>query len=75
MSEPAQTVQKANGSVALPVLKLLLTIVALGALGFSLITIDLPNRNYLWIVGEIVVAVLLVQSAIGNVRRIFGAGR
>ncbi len=75
MSQPAQTVQKANGSIALPLLKLLLMVVALIALGFSMIMIDLPNKNYLWIVAEIVVAVLLVQGAIGNLRRIFGGKR
>jgi hypothetical protein len=75
MGQPAQTVQKPNGSIALPVLKLLLTIVALVALGFSLIVIDLPNKNYLWIVAEIVVAVLLVMGAFGNIKKIFGGNR
>jgi len=50
-------------------------IVALAALSFSMITIDLPNKNYLWIVAEIVVAVLLVQRAVSNIRRIFGGKR
>ena len=71
MGQPAQTVQKTNGSIALPVLKLLLMIVALVALGFSMIAIDVPNKNYLWIAAEIVVAVLLIQGAISNIRRIF----
>jgi len=75
MSQPAQTVQKANGSIAAPLLKLLLIVVALVALGFSLITIDLPNKNYLWIVAEIVVAVLLIQAAVTNLRRVFGGKR
>lgn len=75
MSQPAQTVQKANGSVAVPLLKLLLIVVALMALGFSMITIDLPNKNYLWIVAEIVVAVLLIQAAVTNLRRVFGGKR
>ena len=75
MSQPAQTVQKANGSVAVPLLKLLLIVVALIALGFSMITIDLPNKNYLWIVAEIVVAVLLIQAAVTNLRRVFGGKR
>ena len=73
MSQPAQTAQKANGSIAAPLFKLLLVIVALGALGFSLITIDLPNKNYLWIAAEIVVAVLLVQGGLGYLRRILAS--
>ena len=75
MGQPAQTVQKTNGSITLPVLKLLAMIVALVALGFSMIMIDLPNKNYLWIVAEIVIAVLLIQGAVGNLRRIFGGKR
>jgi len=75
MSQPAQTVQKANGSIAVPLLKLLLIVVALGALGFSFIIIDLPNKNYLWIVAEIVVAVLLILAAVSNLRRVFGGKR
>ncbi len=75
MSQPAQPAQKANGSIAVPLLKLLLVFVAFGALGFSFIAIDLPNRNYLWIVAEIVVAVLLIQAAIGYLRKIIGGGR
>ena len=75
MGQPAQTVQKTNGSMTLPVLKLLAMIVALVALGFSMIMIDLPNKNYLWIVAEIVIAVLLIQGAVGNLRRIFGGKR
>jgi uncharacterized membrane protein YqjE len=75
MGQPVQTAQKANGSIAVPLLKLLLVVVALGALSFSLITIDLPNKNYLWIVAEIVVAVLLVQAAVGYLRRISGGRR
>ena len=75
MGQPAQAVQKTNGSIALPVLKLLLMIVALIALGFSMISIDLPNKNYLWIVAEVVVAVLLIQGVVSNIRRIFGGKR
>lgn len=60
MGQPAQTVQKTNGSMTLPVVKLLAMIVALVALGFSMIMIDLPNKNYLWIVAEIVIAGLLI---------------
>ncbi len=75
MGQPVQTVQKTNGSIALPVLKLLLMIVALVALSFSLIAIDLPNKNYLWMVAEIVVAVLLIQGAVSNTRRIFWGKR
>jgi hypothetical protein len=63
MGQPAQT---AHGSIALPVLKLLLIVVALITLGFSMITIDVPNKNYLWIVAEIVVAALFIQSAVSN---------
>ena len=72
MAGPAQTLQKANGSIAIPLLKLLLIVVAIGALGFSFVVIDLPNKNYIWIVAEIVVAVLLVMSFISNIKRIFG---
>ncbi len=72
MAGSAQTAQKANGSLAVPLLKLLVIVVALGALGFSFVMIDLPNRNYIWIVAEIVVAVLLVQAFISNVKRTFG---
>ena len=72
MAGPAQTLQKANGSIAIPLLKLLLIVAAIGALGFSFVVIDLPNKNYIWIVAEIVVAVLLVMSFISNVKRIFG---
>jgi hypothetical protein len=42
---------------------------------FSLITIDLPNKNYLWIIAEVVLAALLVQGAISNVRRVYRGGR
>ena len=75
MVQPAQTVPKANGSIALPILKLLLMIVALIALGFSMIAIDLPNKNYLWIAAEVVVAVLLIKSVVSNIRRTFGGKR
>ncbi len=75
MGQPAQTVQKTNGSMTLPVVKLLAMIVALVALGFSMIMIDLPNKNYLWIVAEIVIAGLLIQGAVGNIKRIFGGKR
>ena len=71
MSQPAQTVQKTNGSTGLALVKLALVSAALIALCFSLITIDVPNRNYLWIAAEIVVAALLIQAAIGSIRRIF----
>ncbi len=74
MGQPAQTAQKTNGSIAVPLLKLLLIVVAFAALGFSFIVIDLPNKNYLWIVAELVVAVLLIQAFIGNAKRAF-AGR
>jgi hypothetical protein len=74
MGQPAQTVQKANGNIA-PVLKLLLIVAALIAIGFSMIVIDLPNKNYLWIVAEIVVAVLLILAAVSNLRRVFGGKR
>lgn len=71
MSQPAQAVQKTNGSIGVAFLKLALILAALGALGFSLFTIDVPNKNYFWIAAELVVAVLLVQGAIGSIRRIF----
>ncbi len=72
MAGPAQTAQKENESIVLPILKLLLIVVALGALGFSLVMIDLPNKNYVWIAIEIVVAVLLAMAFVGKVKRIFG---
>ncbi len=72
MAGSAQTAQKANGSIAVPLLKLLVIVSALGALGFSFVMIDLPNKNYIWIVAEIVVAVLLVQAFISNAKRAFG---
>ena len=70
MSQPVQTAQKTNGSTGIALVKLALILAALTALGFSLITIDVPNKNYLWIAAEIVVAGLLIQAAIGNFRRI-----
>ena len=75
MSQPAQPARKANGSVALPILKLLLIVAALIAIGFSMIAIDLPNKNYLWIGAEIVVAVLFIMSAVSYIRQIFGGKR
>ena len=71
MSQPAQPVQKTNGNTGGALVKLALIVAGLIALVFSLITIDVPNRNYLWIVVEIIVAGLLIQAAIGLFRRIF----
>jgi len=75
MGQPAQAVQKANGSIALPVLKLLLIVAALVAIGFSMIVIDLPNKNYLWIGAEVVVAVLFIMSGVSYLKQIFGGKR
>ena len=75
MGQPAQTVQKTNGSIALPVLKLVLIVAALVAIGFSMIVIDLPNKNYLWIGAEVVVAVLFITSAVSYLKQIFGGKR
>jgi len=72
MSESANAIPQKNGSIVAPLLKIALVVVALIALGYSLVTIDVPNRNYVWIVVEIAVAVLLIQSAISNLRRVFG---
>lgn len=71
MSQPAQTVQKTNGSVGIAILKLVMILVALGAFGYSMATIDLPNKNYIWMAVEVLVALLLIQSAIGIIRRLF----
>ena len=75
MVQSAQTVQKTNGSIALPVLKLLLVVAALIAIGFSMILIDLPNKNYIWIGAEVVVAVLFIMSAVSYLKQIFGGKR
>ncbi len=75
MSQSANTIEKQNGSVAVPLLKVVLVLVALAALGFSMVTIDIPNQNYVWIVVEIAVAVLLIQSGVSNLRRVFGGKR
>ena len=74
MSQPAQPAQKASGSIG-PVIKLVLIVLALAAIGFSMIVIDIPNRNYLWIVAEAVVAVLFVMSGISYLKQIFGGKR
>lgn len=70
MSQPTQAVQKTNGSFGMPLFKLALSLAALIALGFSVVMIDLPNRNYLWLAAELVVAVLLILAVIGSFKRI-----
>ncbi len=75
MSQPAQTVRKANGGIAAPLLKVLLYVAALIGVGYSMVTIDLPNQNYVWMVAEAVVAVLLIMGVIGNLKRVFRGGR
>ena len=75
MGQSAQTAQTANGGLAIPLLKLALIAAALIALSYSMVTIDLPNKNYFWIAAEIVVAILLIQAFITNLRRIFGGKR
>ncbi len=53
-------------------LKVILIIAALIGIGYSVATIDLPNKNYYWIAFEVVVAVLLIPVAIGNTKRLLG---
>ena len=75
MGQTVQAAQKANGGIAMPLLKVLLVVVALAVIGWSVVTIDLPNGRYYWIAIEAVVAVLLIPVAIGNLKRLFGGGR
>ncbi len=54
------------------ILKVLLIVGALIGIGYSVAMIDLPNKNYYWIAFEVVVAILLIPVAIGNVKRLLG---
>jgi hypothetical protein len=54
------------------ILKVLLVVAALIGIGFSIITIDLPNKNYYWIAFEVVIGALLIPVAIDNLKRSFG---
>ena len=67
-----QAAQKTNGGIVMPLLKVLLILAALAGIGFSIATIDLPNKNYYWIAFEVVVIALLIPVAVGNLKRLFG---
>lgn len=54
------------------ILKVLLVVLALCAIGYSIVMIDLPHEKYYWIAFEVVVAILLIPVAIGGVKSIFG---
>ncbi len=72
MSGTAKTIQASNAGVAMPLLKVLLTIAAIGFIGFWVATHDLPAGNYLWSAFEVVVAILLIPVVISNVKRLSG---
>lgn len=54
------------------ILKVLLIVAALVGIAFSVVAVDLPNKNYYWIAFEIVVALLLIPVAISNLKAIGG---
>jgi hypothetical protein len=58
--------------MAMALLKVLLVVLALAAIGYSIVAIDLPNQKYYWIAFEVVVAILLIPVAIGGLKSLFG---
>ncbi len=79
MSETAKTIPGSNAGIMMPLLKVLLAIAAIVAIGFWLVTKELPNAgswsSYFWIVMEIVVAILLIPVVINNLKRLFSGKR
>ncbi len=75
MSDAQKTIQQQGGGIIMPLLKVLLVVVALFVIGWSVVTIDLPNARYFWIVFEVVVALLLIPVAINSIRQMFGGKR
>ncbi len=57
------------------ILKVLLIVAAVAGIGYSVVAIDLPSKNYYWIAFEVVVALLLIPVAISNLKTAFGGKR
>ncbi|MFZ1109771.1 MAG: hypothetical protein WAN43_15670 [Rhodomicrobium sp.] len=58
--------------MAMALLKVLLVVAFFIGIGYWIAVYDLPNRNYYWIAFEVVIAILLIPVAIGNLKRVLG---